>query len=272
MRFKTIVYLIIFAAVVYGTIDYIRLTASFRMFGWKMFTTTAEDFLAKSPSWGTEANKDMPASGAGVFPESPYLFTEGWHLFHMDNWARLLQDLQNRPDVHGLEVGSYEGMSAMWAIEKILTHPTATITCIDIFDDERIEATFDRNVIATGTPEKIIKVKGPSEHMLCSFKPNTYDFIYIDGCHLPKWVLSDAVMAWELLKPGGLMIFDDYRHIDPKPAGSRYTGINFIDTYLWNKRGQHRDSPKPAIDAFMEIYEPYFEVVYKGFQVALRKK
>jgi len=272
MKIRTIVFLVIAAALVYFITDYIRLTESWRMYGWKMFTTTDQDFLAKSPTWGTQANEDVPSSGAGIFPESPYLFTEGWHLFHMENWRRHLKHLMGKADVHGLEVGSYEGMSAIWSLENILTHPTDTITCIDIFDTPNLEDTFDRNVVATGMPEKMIKAKGPSEHMLCSLEPNSYDYIYIDGCHLPKWVLSDAVMGWELLKPGGLMIFDDYRHIEPKPAEARLTGINFIDTYLWNKRGQHRDCPKPSIDAFLKIYKPYHEVIFKGYQVIIKKK
>ena len=37
-----------------------------------------------------------------------------------------------------------------------------------------------------------------------------FDFIYIDGSHIAKDVLTDACMAWPLLMPKGLMVFDDY--------------------------------------------------------------
>lgn len=272
MKFRTIFGLILVIAAVYFTIDYIRLTDGWRMYSWDMFTKTDQDFLAQSPQWGTTANANLPASGSGIFPESQYIFTEGWHLFNMHDWENHLSDLKDKPNIHGLEVGSWEGMSAIWALENILTHPTSTITCIDIFDNKKIEDTFDYNVLATGTPDKIKKIKGPSENMLCTLEPGEYDYIYIDGCHLPKWVLSDAVMGWELLKPGGLMIFDDYRHINPKPDGLRITGIGFLDNYLWNKRGQFRDCPRPAIDAFLSIYKPYLDVVFKKYQVVVRKK
>jgi hypothetical protein len=271
MKIRTIVYFIIAVVVVYFITDYIRLTPSWRMYGLDMFTKTEKDFLAK-PTWGTEANADMPKSGEGIFPESPYVFYEGWHLFHINDWKNHLQHLQGKPDVHGLEIGSYEGMSSVWALEHILTHPTSTITCIDIFDNENIEARFDHNVIATGTPEKIIKVKGPSEHMIRMLEINRYDYVYIDGCHLPKWALSDAVMSWETLKSGGLMIIDDYKHIDARPKSSRFTRIGFIDDYLWNKRGQYRDSPRPAVDAFLNIYAPYLDIVFKQYQIVIRKK
>jgi len=276
MKIRSLIALAIIAIAGFFTLDYIRLTPGWRMFGLIgtariLLTGTEDDFLAK-PTWETQANADMPASTEGIFPDTPYVFYEGWHLFQINDWENHLQHLKGKPDVHGLEVGAYEGMSGFWALQNILTHPASTITCIDIFDNQKIEERFDRNVAATGIPEKIVKVKGPSEHMLCSLEPNTYDYIYIDGCHLPKWALSDAVMSWETLKPGGLMIFDDYKHIDARPKTSRFTRIDFIDDYLWNKRGQYRDSPRPAIDAFLKIYAPYLDVVYKKYQVVVRKK
>ncbi|MBW1855392.1 MAG: class I SAM-dependent methyltransferase, partial [Deltaproteobacteria bacterium] len=81
----------------------------------------------------------------------------------------------------------------MWQLESILTHPTSTITCIDIFDDKLIEDRFDRNIEATGVAYKVKKIKGSSEKMLRGLSLEKYDYVYIDGCHLAKWVLSDAV-------------------------------------------------------------------------------
>jgi len=123
---------------------------------WIFLTGTGDDFFAK-PNWRTDANADMPDSGEGLFPESPYAFYEGWHLSKINTWENILKHLKGEPDVHGLEIGSYEGMSAIWALQNILTHSSSTITCLDIFDDQTIENRFDRNVAATGMPEKIIK-------------------------------------------------------------------------------------------------------------------
>lgn len=88
---------------------------------------------------------------------------------------------------------------------------------------------------------------------------------------MPKWVLSDAVLSWDLLKKGGLMIFDDYHFIEEKPPQSRPTGIDFLDYYIWKKRKRDTHSPKPAIDAFLKIFGPYLEVVSKKFQVVVKK-
>jgi predicted O-methyltransferase YrrM len=47
----------------------------------------------------------------------------------------------------------------------------------------------------------------------CSDKKQ-FDFIYIDGNHCCDNVLADAVMSWTMLKPGGIMLFDDYLYED----------------------------------------------------------
>ena len=67
----------------------------------------------------------------------------------------------------------------------------------------------------------------------------TFDVVYIDGSHQAPAVLADdAVMAFHLLRSGGLMIFDDY---------------------IWSMEpmGQQDplNMPKPATsDAFLNIF------------------
>ena len=76
------------------------------------------------------------------------------------------------------------------------------------------------------------------------------DFIYIDGSHVAKDVMSDIVLAWELLKPGGILIADDY---------------------LWDHYKEPRLTPKPALDGFLESYKGSYEILLKGYQVHLKK-
>jgi hypothetical protein len=78
-----------------------------------------------------------------------------------------------------------------------------------------------------------------------------YDFIYIDGSHIAKDVLTDACMAWPLLKLEGFMVFDDYTWGNPRDA-------------------LHR--PKIAIDAFTNIFGETAEIVHVGYQLIVRKK
>jgi predicted O-methyltransferase YrrM len=78
-----------------------------------------------------------------------------------------------------------------------------------------------------------------------------YDFIYIDGSHIAKDVLTDACMAWQVLKPKGIIVFDDYVWGDPRDI-------------------LHR--PKAAIDAFTNIFAEEVEVIHVGYQLVVRKK
>lgn len=270
MKYLKIIILLLFIAITYTSYDFIILTDKWRFFGWEMFVKSTKDVFPKSLTIGPSTSSIK--SGEGIFPDSPYLFTKGWFLLHAKDFENHLKALKGRPKIHALEIGSYEGFSAIWQLENILTDPGSTITCIDIFDDKAIEDRFDRNIAATGSSSKVIKVKGSSEKVLRSLNLEYFDYVYIDGCHMPKWVLSDAVLSWELLKKGGLMIFDDYQYIETKPKEFRPTTIGFIDHYLWKRRARDTHSPKPAIDSFLKIHDPYLEVVFKKFQAVVRKK
>ncbi|HEY2919629.1 MAG TPA: class I SAM-dependent methyltransferase [Candidatus Binatia bacterium] len=143
--------------------------------------------------------------------------------------------MKDKPGVKALEVGSFEGRSALWFLVNVLSHPTSSITCVDIFDNPVVEGHFDKNMAISGFSSKVIKVKARSDDALKQLKSGTYDFIYIDGSHVAKDVLVDAVLAWELLKPGGVVIFDDY-------AGAGF-GSRF---------GRHK-TPKLSINAFLDV-------------------
>jgi predicted O-methyltransferase YrrM len=71
-----------------------------------------------------------------------------------------------------------------------------------------VEGRFDKNMAIPRLSSKVIKVKARSDDALKQFTSGSYDFIYIDGSHVSKDVLVDAVFAWELLKPGGVVIFE----------------------------------------------------------------
>lgn len=106
------------------------------------------------------------------------------------------------------------------------------------------------------TNNRVYKYKARSTEFLGSKlagydRKDLYDFIYIDGSHTAPDVLTDACMAWPLLKSEGLMVFDDYMWGNPRDA-------------------LHR--PKIAIDAFTNIFGETAEIIHVGYQLVLRKK
>lgn len=185
---------------------------------------------------------------------------------HIPVWTPLFAELAGNPNVHGLEIGSFEGRSACWLLQNVLTDPTSKLTCIDLFTPFHffpapgaeafepvhldIGAQFDTNIRATGAEDRVQKLKGDSNMLLRSLPVHHYDFIYIDGSHEPRDVLQDAVLCWPLLKTGGILIFDDYGLQEP----------NFPER-----------EPKTAIDFFLRTFDFDFTLLHKDYQVIIRK-
>jgi predicted O-methyltransferase YrrM len=178
------------------------------------------------------------------------VYTQDWVSRNEPVFRRLLGHLKDKPDVEALEIGSFEGRSAVWFLTHILTDQSASITCVDLFD-ERLDQYFDHNIGVSGVGDKVIKRKGKSQEVLRGMpRRPEFDFIYVDGCHLATCTLADAVLAWDLLEVGGVMIFDDY---------------------TWNEERPPVERPKAAVDAFVAVFEPHLEVVERGNALAIRK-
>jgi predicted O-methyltransferase YrrM len=81
-----------------------------------------------------------------------------------------------------------------------------------------------------------------------------FDIIYIDADHKASSVLEDAILAFPLLKPGGVMIFDDYSliHVNHTPRDI--------------------DFPKIGIDSFCHIFMDEIEEILVTYQLAILKK
>jgi hypothetical protein len=117
------------------------------------------------------------------FNTGEYAFTKNWTDRKKDDWIKHLGHLKGKPDLKILEVGTYEGRSAIWFLENLLTHPTSDITCVDVFVKEGVEERFDHNIALSGHAERVIKLKGYSQLVLRSLEPNSFDVVYIDACH-----------------------------------------------------------------------------------------
>ena len=150
-----------------------------------------------------------------------------------------------------LEIGSFEGGSAVWFLCNILSHPTARLVCIDPFFDPRREIRFEHNVLLTGARDKVCKLRGVSELIAPGLETESFDLIYVDGAHRAPNVMLDAMVSWELLRPGGVLVFDDYEWKPRRPAGHR---------------------PQLAIELFLKSHAGKYCLVHKGYQVAVRKK
>ncbi len=185
-----------------------------------------------------------------------------------------------------LEIGTFEGRSAEWMLDNLLTHPESTLTVIDTFAGsfeqfyqsvavDTIETRFDANLARFGSKVivtvlaavclplsrvravrcrgvcQVRKLKGDSRALLRTFpRQQTFDLVYIDGEHHAASVLEDAVLAFPLLKVGGAMVFDDFGGGGPD-GGNKY--------------------PRQGVQAFVTAYLDRLQELHVGWQVHLRK-
>ena len=180
-----------------------------------------------------------------------YSYTTDYISKHTNNWMKWLGEWRGRPMVRFLEIGSYQGRSAVWFLQNILTDPTATLDCVDLFTGFGLEPRFDHNLSLSGRAGQMTKHKGRSEDILPALPPAHFDAIYIDGGHRAVNVLMDAMLAWRLLKPCGVMFFDDYQ---------------------WNMDWQAAERPQMAIDLFLEAHHTGLDVMHHDYQVAVRRR
>ena len=198
-----------------------------------------------------------------------YEFTADWFSHVESVWEQLLTHITPS---RVLEIGSYEGRSACFLIERIAAERPLEIRCIDSWsgalddadgiDLAAVEDRFDRNTAAAiaraAHPVALHKIKGASHLQLAKLLAageGGFDLVYVDGSHHAPDVLADAVLGFHLLGAGGMMIFDDYLW----PPGP-------------NASCDHYRMPKPAIDAFVNIYRQQLELIRAPlYQLFVRK-
>ena len=159
-----------------------------------------------------------------------------------------------------LEIGSWEGRSAVFFLEFL---PRCRVTCIDTFEGgaehadfdptimSSIEARFESNLASYG--QRVRKIKSRSLPALDRLAQDSeaFDLIYIDGSHMRDDVLLNSVLAWRLLAPDGICIWDDY-------------------TWGLSDRS-HADRPQPAIDAFLDLHCDELQILHAQDQVIVQK-
>ena len=202
-------------------------------------------------------------------------FTNNWfNDAAKHQWDKLITQVKPKKI---LEIGSYEGASTCYLIEKLAQENEIELHCIDAWSNEMgeetdykhygsnidmnaVERRFRKNTkLAIEKAKKKVNLtidKGFSDiqlaKLLAGGKKNYFDFIYIDGSHLGPDVLCDATLSFRLLKINGTLAFDDY---------------------LWPSSNKSLTRiPKLAIDSFVNIYSEKI-AIYNAplYQIYLKK-
>lgn len=181
-----------------------------------------------------------------------------WFTGQRYNFENHLTQLAGLPNLSFLQIGAYTGDASVWLLDNILTNPSSTLTDIDTWegsDEPEHKAIPFSEVYAYYTERtkkynNLLPIRCKSEYTLPCLK-ESYDFIYVDGDHTAKAVADDAENAWKLLKPNGILAFDDY---------------------MWGQDLPPYLTPKPAIDDFLDKYNGSYELLTKKYQVWIVKK
>jgi predicted O-methyltransferase YrrM len=177
-----------------------------------------------------------------------------------NNWFVLVNpdEFQVKP-IQYLEIGAHCGVNAICVAASYARHPDSKLYAIDPWQNyseypeykdsqNAIYEAFQHNInVFQDIKQKITPIKGFSHEAIHQFSDNFFDILYVDGNHQPEYVLEDGVLSFRKLKPGGVMIFDDYN----------YGGL---------------DCTKRGVDAFLTAYRDRIQYLgFYGGQIFLRK-
>lgn len=188
-------------------------------------------------------------------------YTQDWFSHNIGNFQHIKNELKTVD--HILEIGCFEGRATCWMLQNMLSD-NGDIVVIDTFVGSAEHGTLDLTEMRKTFDENVAEVKRPTQELTVLPIPSYdglgaligdglhgyFDFIYVDGSHTAPDVLTDACMAFGLLRQGGVMLFDDY---------------------MWMAQPGILNQPKIAIDAFTTIFSNHSIIRMTGYQLAIQK-
>lgn len=188
-----------------------------------------------------------------------YQFSSDWFSHNINGLTAIIDYVK---PTRILEVGSFEGRSTVFFLEEALKHQAQVeIFCIDsweggaehqgVWNMGEVESRFHHNIQLAQSrfPQgRVHTLRGYSHpkmiELLAQGFTSYFDYIYIDGSHEAPDVLFDALLAHRLVRPGGIISFDDYLW-SPDADGEQ----------------NHYMLVKPAVDHYVNTYQQKLSVV-----------
>jgi predicted O-methyltransferase YrrM len=179
------------------------------------------------------------------------VFTIDYFTHNIPKWTIILEYLNKTfgPNLDCLEVGTFEGRSALYLLDHFVGN--GNLTVIDKFYFPGATNKYFQNIANHEKNKQIKTISGESLVELANLykQEAQFDFIYIDAGKTAVENISSLIIAERILKIGGIVVIDDYG---------------------WDKLPDPRYCPKLGIDKFTEI-TVLSEIFMKGYQMAFKK-
>lgn len=175
-----------------------------------------------------------------------FQFTMNWFLNrNLSTFRELIFPAWSGKPLLYLEIGIYEGMSLVWMMQHVLTHPDSRAVGVDSWlmstklDESHMEAVRerafhnlspwrDRCELVRGNSSEVLRKMLKRRRGWLGAGRNSVDLCMVDGDHHELLVLDDARLCFRLAKPGGWIVFDDVEN-DKRKEGHVRQGL---DTFL----------------------------------------
>jgi predicted O-methyltransferase YrrM len=168
-----------------------------------------------------------------------------------------------------LEVGMAWGLSTLFILQVLFENGDEfrPHVVIDPFQSASYHNAALRSINELGLADKVEFIGEPSELALPQLvqQKRRFDLAFIDGAHLFDYVFTDLRFVHLMLKPGGLVIFDD-ANWDPVHLACRFAETNYGYQPVADDRGQqtHRrkrlfrpeDRRRPSVRAYRKPMQP----------------
>ena len=183
--------------------------------------------------------------------------TQNWNSEFIKNTEQLKKSLE-----FVLEIGCFEGLTTRYICDELLK-PGGRMIAIDPLTDEYL-TTGDEQAKAINSecegmftgqygrfirntqdyPVELLRMTSREALTKKGFIHYRFDLIYVDGDHRSQEVYNDGLIAFEICRKGGWILFDDYG---------------------W------RQDTADGIEKFLSEYRDYIEVIVRGYQILVQK-
>lgn len=149
-----------------------------------------------------------------------FRFTRRWFVNrNQKTWSTFFpRRFSHDAPVRMLQIGVFEGMDLVWCFQNILGHADSYAIAVDPWMETRKISQQEMNNVHERAylnlepwREKVIILRQSSGWL----RPDDFqdfDLIIVDGDHTADAVYDDADFAFNKIKPGGWVVFDDVRN------------------------------------------------------------